>query len=203
MRTGISPARSVTPGPGPAPGALPLDEIIKGDCMEAMARLPPECVDWQRRRSITGLLWTDFATPMARLRLMRSPARILAALHMSQGDTLFAANRFLSTVSKCFSWGAQHGLLAEGHNNPAKEIERYREHRRERFLTSEELTRLGDTLREGETAGGDYESKHAPKEENRRTVLDPFAIAAIRLLILTGERACNTRHISNRPAAAA
>jgi modification methylase len=45
MRTGISPARSVTPGPGPAPGALPLDEIIKGDCLEAMARLPPECVD--------------------------------------------------------------------------------------------------------------------------------------------------------------
>jgi modification methylase len=45
MRTGTSPARSVTPGPGPAPGALPLDEIIKGDCIEAMARLPPECVD--------------------------------------------------------------------------------------------------------------------------------------------------------------
>jgi modification methylase len=45
MRTGISPARSLTPGPGLAPGALPLDEIIAGDCMEAMARLPPECVD--------------------------------------------------------------------------------------------------------------------------------------------------------------
>jgi modification methylase len=45
MCTGTSPARSVTPGPGPAPGALPLDEIIKGDCIEAMARLPPECVD--------------------------------------------------------------------------------------------------------------------------------------------------------------
>ncbi|MGH6836418.1 MAG: site-specific DNA-methyltransferase [Methylocella sp.] len=66
MRTGISPARSATPGPrrshdffsshrakivrgrgspGPAPGALPLDEIIQGDCIEEMARLPPECVD--------------------------------------------------------------------------------------------------------------------------------------------------------------
>jgi modification methylase len=43
MGTGISPARSVTPGPGP--GALPLDEIIKGDCLEEMGRLPPECVD--------------------------------------------------------------------------------------------------------------------------------------------------------------
>jgi modification methylase len=45
MRTGFSPARSVMPGPGPAPGALPLDEIINGDCTDEMARLPPECVD--------------------------------------------------------------------------------------------------------------------------------------------------------------
>ncbi len=45
MRTGISPARSVPPGPGLARGALPLDEIIKGGCIETMARLPPECVD--------------------------------------------------------------------------------------------------------------------------------------------------------------
>src|SRR6266576_512764 len=42
MRTGISPARSVTPGPG---SALPLDEIINGDCTEEMARLPPESID--------------------------------------------------------------------------------------------------------------------------------------------------------------
>jgi integrase len=45
---------------------------------------------------------------------------------------------------------------------------------------------------EGETEGlpwcGEFESKHTPKEENRRTVLDTFAIAAIRLLILTGAR---------------
>ena len=45
MRTGISPARSVTPCLTMASSALPLDEIIAGDCLEAMARLPPECVD--------------------------------------------------------------------------------------------------------------------------------------------------------------
>jgi modification methylase len=45
MRTGISPARSAMLGTGPEPGALPLNEIIKGDCIEEMARLPSECVD--------------------------------------------------------------------------------------------------------------------------------------------------------------
>src|SRR5450755_2296880 len=45
MRTGISPARSVTRGLLAAPGALPLDAIIVGDCIEEMARLPPECAD--------------------------------------------------------------------------------------------------------------------------------------------------------------
>ena len=45
MRTGISAARSATPGPMGASGALPLNEILVGDCMEEMARLPPESVD--------------------------------------------------------------------------------------------------------------------------------------------------------------
>ncbi len=119
----------------------------------------------------------------------------VAILHQSMANTPFAANRFLAAVSKCFSWGAQRGLLPDDHINPAVRIERYREHRRERFLTSNELARLGDALRDGETIGLPYEvdesklnAKHAPKAENRRAKLDPFATAAIRLLILTGAR---------------
>jgi modification methylase len=45
MRTGISPARSATRGPLQAPAALPRDTIIVGDCIQEMARLPPECAD--------------------------------------------------------------------------------------------------------------------------------------------------------------
>ena len=50
-------------------------------------------------------------------------------------------------------------------------------------------------LREGETIGLPYEvdgskpgAKHAPKLDNRRVKLDPFAVTAIWLLILTGAR---------------
>jgi integrase len=126
----------------------------------------------------------------------------VAALHSKFKDTPSAANRFLAVISKCFSWGAGRGLLPEGHPNPARGIERYKEHSRERFLTSEELSRLGDALREGETIGLPYaidesspKAKHAPKEDNRRAMLDPFAVAAVRLLILTGARLREILHM--------
>jgi hypothetical protein len=56
------------------------------------------------------------------------------------------------------------------------------------------LAGLGDALREGETIGipvvdeTTAKAKHARKPERRRVMLDPFAVAAIRLLILTGAR---------------
>jgi integrase len=56
----------------------------------------------------------------------------------------------------------------------------------ERFLTSDELARLGAVLAEGETAG--LLSKATPTTKNQRVRLDLFAVAAIRLLILTGAR---------------
>jgi integrase len=109
-------------------------------------------------------------------------------------DRPYAANRAAAVWSKAFAWAANAGLIPEGHN-PAKGIKKFREPGRERFLKSEELLRLGDALREGETVGLPYlvdetkaTAKHAPKVENRRVKFDPFAAGAIRLLILTGAR---------------
>lgn len=94
-----------------------------------------------------------------------------------------------------YSFAESEGHLPEGYPNPARKITRYREQGRERYLTGDELARLGDALREAETVGLPYSvdearpsSKHAPKAENRRAKVDPFAVAAIRLLILTGAR---------------
>jgi integrase len=98
----------------------------------------------------------------------------------------------LAALSSMFGWAERNGYLPESHNNPARGVARYREHGRERFLTGEELTRLGDALRLAETDGLPWDtdgiSKHLSGQENRRAVLDPFAVAAIRLLILTGAR---------------
>jgi hypothetical protein len=64
--------------------------------------------------------------------------------------------------------------------NPTRGIEKHFEEGRERLLSTEELTRLGVAIREAETVGLPYvvegakpKAKHAPKEENRRTVIGP------------------------------
>jgi integrase len=118
----------------------------------------------------------------------------VATLHFAMADRPYAANRAVAVWSKAFAWAAGSGLIPEG-QNPAKGIKKYREQGRERFLTSEELARLGDTLREGETMGLPYSvdetkptAKHAAKADHRRVKLDRYAASALRLLILTGAR---------------
>ncbi|WP_245257558.1 tyrosine-type recombinase/integrase [Methylocapsa acidiphila] len=119
----------------------------------------------------------------------------VATMHAHLGANPIAANRFVAIVSKLFSWAIDRGLLPETHANPAARIEHFKERSRERFLKPDELARLGEALRLAETEGLPYavdesgpNAKHAAKLENRRVMVDPFSIAAIRLLILTGAR---------------
>ena len=118
----------------------------------------------------------------------------MAALHNALRTTPSAANRALAVVSSVWNWAARREEVGAG-SNPCSGIERFAERGRERFLTTNELARLGAALAEGETIGLPYEideekpkAKHAPKADKRRVKLDPFAVAAVRLLILTGAR---------------
>jgi len=109
-------------------------------------------------------------------------------LHASLADRPFVANRCLALISAIWNWAAERDVVSFA-DNPAQRVERNKEPRRERFLTSDELGRLGDVLREAETDGlscKESASKHA--RPGRRRTLDPFAVAAIRLLLLTGAR---------------
>jgi integrase len=118
----------------------------------------------------------------------------LARLHVRMKDRPYQANRMLAVVGSLYTFAGKRKLLPLGFN-PARGIDKYPERGRERFLTGEELAKLGDAIREAETVGLPWDidhtkstAKHAPKEANRRTVIDPFAAAAIRLLIMTGAR---------------
>src|SRR3984893_17453859 len=97
-------------------------------------------------------------------------------------------------TSAVWNWAARRDEVAAA-GTPAKAIERYPGQGRERFLTSEEFARLGDALRLAGTTGLPWQvdetkpaARHAPKAGHRLRTLDPFAVAAIRLLILTGAR---------------
>ena len=118
----------------------------------------------------------------------------IARLHSSMRETPVQANRVLAMLGALYGFAARAGYVPEGFN-PARGIEKFPERSRERFLTSGELARLGDALRLAETTGLPWrideskeKAKHAPKEANRRVILDPYAVAAIRLLMLTGAR---------------
>lgn len=82
-----------------------------------------------------------------------------------------SANHALTVLGKMLNWSVERGLR-KGGENPVRSVKRYREKKRERYLTREELGRLGQALRELEA---------------ERT-LNPYAAAAVRLLLYTGAR---------------
>jgi hypothetical protein len=71
-------------------------------------------------------------------------------LHSSLVDTPFQANRMLAVVGSMYAFAGRAGIVPEG-TNPARGIDKFKESRRERFLTGEELERLGSAIREAET----------------------------------------------------
>ena len=101
----------------------------------------------------------------------------VAALHYRLRETPRAANRALSVLSKMFSLACAWGLVADG-TNPCRGVRKYKEKKRERFLTRDEYRRLGQTLVEAE----------AEAEAGIEGAVSPYAIAALRLLMLTGCR---------------
>jgi integrase len=79
-----------------------------------------------------------------------------------------AANRALATLSAVLAFANERGLRAD---NPVRGVKKFKEGKRTRFLSIEEFGRLGAALRDAEASG-----------------VNLYAIAAIRLLILTGCR---------------
>jgi integrase len=140
-------------------------------------------------------LLTTYAIPALGNRKADALTRAeIAHLHNQLKDKPYQANRLLAVIGSLYTFAERRGLVPES-RNPAKKIEKFPEERRERFLTPEELERLGAAIREGETVGIAWredgaapKSKHLAKEENQRTLLSPEAAAALRLLIFTGAR---------------
>lgn len=95
----------------------------------------------------------------------------VAKLHHGLRETPYQANRVLALLSKMMNLAEKWGLRPDG-SNPCRYVEKYKEVKRERFLTGDELARLGQALSDSEVTGA----------------IDPRHIAAFRLLLFTGMR---------------
>jgi integrase len=125
----------------------------------------------------------------------------IAGLRLSMRDTPTMANRVRNTISSMYGWAIDGKVLAKL-ANPATGVERFKENKRERFLTSDELYRLGAAIDEAETIGIPWvpdpskKTQHAPKAENRLIKIDAHAAAALRLYLLTGARLREILHLT-------
>src|SRR5256886_4537659 len=115
----------------------------------------------------------------------------LAKLHIKMRDRPYQANRMLEVVRSLYAFAGRRKILPLGFN-PARGIEQYPEKGRERFLSADQLTRLGDAVREAETAGVAYDideerptAQHAAQKKHRRTKIRPPPAAAGRAVIFT------------------
>lgn len=105
----------------------------------------------------------------------------IAKLHAGMSSTPYAANRALALLSKAFELAEVWGYRPDS-SNPCRNVTRYAERRRERFLSGSEFAALGRVLAQAEAGplalGG----------RKRSVRVNPQAVLAIRLLIFTGAR---------------
>jgi integrase len=190
---------------GDDPAALKATERRASTLRELSEIYLTEHVDAKRKRSTAShyrsLLEKVVLPELGTRRAEHVATSDLAKLHTKMRKRPYQANRMLAVVGALYTFAGKRKLIAAGFN-PARGIEQYPEKRRERFLTANELSLLGDVVREAETIGLPYEidkskqkAKHAPKENNWRTKIGPHAAAAIRLLILTGARLREILHL--------
>lgn len=118
-----------------------------------------------------SLLRLHVLPAIGHLPLARVSRGEVAELHRRLAATPETANSAVATLSCIFNMAALWEIVPEG-ANPCRRLPRYKQRKRERFLTEAEYRRFGRVLDEALAAGD----------------ANPTAIAAIRLLMLTGCR---------------
>lgn len=116
--------------------------------------------------------WQEIIAPAFGARLVADLSRAdVDQLHKRLRETPYRANRTLALLSRLMTLAEAWGWRDQG-TNPCRYVERFREAARERYLSADEIARLGAAMAEMLTVGDIY----------------PEAAAAVRLLLLTGAR---------------
>lgn len=125
------------------------------------------------------------------LQLDRIDKAAVTRWHVAMKDTPVNANRCLALLSTIISQAKEWTVLPDTYRNPCAGVERYKEKKRERYLSEVELGRVGMALATLESAWHAREERHRmrqPKPKEPEKCLDPSLVAAFRLFLLTGAR---------------
>jgi integrase len=140
-----------------------MEDLGKLFLEEHVSKLKPHTVD-----DYTRCIQIHINPVLGKLKVGKVQYNDIAAFHHKLRDKPYQANRCLAILSKMFNWAEKKGLRGDN-SNPTRHVDKYKEEGRERFLSRAELDRLGQVL------------DKADKD-------NPYIVAAIRLLILTGAR---------------
>ena len=162
---------------GEEPVPLPLAARVNGGptVADLAARYLEEHVEVRLKpntqRQVRGVLRRHILPALGKMPLVAIERAQAVDLQQKLCDRPVTANTAVKVLSHMYRLGEGWGMVPEG-CNPCRSIEKYPERRRERFLTDAEFDRLGRVLDEAVDSGS----------------ASPIAVAAIRLLMLTGCR---------------
>lgn len=108
------------------------------------------------------------APQLGKLKIVEVLRSDVATFHHSMRDIPYQANRAVGVLSVMLVQAELWGLRPEGYN-PCLGVKKFKEERRERFLSPQELKKLGNTL-------------------DKLQLISPYSAYLFRLLILTGCR---------------
>ncbi|WP_296706477.1 site-specific integrase [Rhodoblastus sp.] len=133
---------------------------------EHLPRKKPRSADGDRQIATAHLM-----PALGRLKVVDVSRKDIQALHHAMAEMPYQANRTIALMSKMMSLAEVWGYRPDG-SNPCRHIVKYREQARQRYLSPDELIRVGKAL-----------SKALAANE-----INVHMDAAIRLLLLTGAR---------------
>ena len=154
------------------PSSVTVAKLTVADLAERYLKEHAEVHCKPRTKEAYRWLVTKFVLPeLGKLAICEVEREHIAALHYRHRETPYQANRILEVARKMFGLAEAWGLRRDG-GNPCRFVQKYKEQKRERFLSDHEFRRLGRVLAEVEADGSESLA----------------AVTAVRLLMLTGCR---------------
>jgi integrase len=133
-----------------------VDPKAPKDLIKASGSVKPLVETYiERHAKLKKSTWSDDASYLRRHIIPRFGSRLaltittddMAGLHAEIGcESPYAANRLLEVVRKMYNLGRKWGLVPVDMANPASGVERFRETKRRRFVTPDEMPQLARAI---------------------------------------------------------